>query len=131
MPYFQNHVILHFLSWKIKSGRSTHHLLFYRGSLEAIRHAQQLITALIKEEKTEHEIAEFIARAQAQAAEIRAAQNKPPPPKPTLTVVAAPIPSKPAWTVPPSIVAHSARQVGRVYRVMSFFKVQNYALHSR
>jgi len=84
---------------------------FFRGSIEAIQHAQDLITSLIKEEKTEHEIAEFIAKAQAQAAEMRATQNKPPPQKPILTVVAAPIPSKPAWTVPPSIVAQSARQV--------------------
>ena len=85
---------------------------FFRGSIDAIQHAQDLITSLIKEEKTEQEIADFIAKAQAQAAEVRAAQSKPPPPKPLLTVVAAPIPSKPAWTVPPSIIAQSARQVG-------------------
>ncbi|XP_076823769.1 ankyrin repeat domain-containing protein 17-like isoform X2 [Clavelina lepadiformis] len=92
-----------------------------KGASEAIKHAHQLITSLIKEDRTDHEISDIIAKAHAQAAQNAAAKQ--PVHKPTMTVVAAPIPSKPAWTVPPSIVAQAASQPRQPASTTSSFKV--------
>nr|XP_018668743.1 ankyrin repeat domain-containing protein 17 isoform X3 [Ciona intestinalis] len=76
-----------------------------KGGIEPTRHAHQLIVALIKEDRSDQEVAAIIAKAQAQAAQNAAVKVAPQ--KPTMTVVAAPMPTKPAWTVPPSIIANT------------------------
>jgi len=81
-----------------------------RGAAEAIKHAYNLITALIKEDRSDQEISAIISKVQAAQSAMHKQQQQQQ--KPTMTVVAAPIPTKPAWTVPPSIVAQASSQVG-------------------
>ena len=72
---------------------------------------------MIKEDRSDQDVNAIIAKAQAQIAAGQTTgsgsttSTKTTTAKP-VAVIAAPIPSKPAWQVPPSIVAHASSQVG-------------------
>ena len=84
---------------------------------------------MIKEDRSDQDVNAIIAKAQAQIAAGQTTgsgsttSTKTTTAKP-VAVIAAPIPSKPAWQVPPSIVAHASSQVG--FLVSSFLQTGKY-----
>ena len=82
-------------------------LSYFRGTTKAIFQAQQLISGLVAKKKSETKLSSHQATSSLKSPQKQQEQIK----RTTQTLVAAPVPARPAWVVPLSFLVRANQKV--------------------